>query len=99
MCYTQVEEYAMVRMIEVLGDQLEMQPDGLKIHTNVGRGRVISAILRIEEPQELQTPLADPFGKELDDLLAVTPPVEGVVDDSREAIYTPDEELFGNKRP
>ena len=80
----------MVRTIDVPGDRLEMQADGLKIHTDVGRGRVVSAILRIEESQDTQVPVTDPFGKELDDLLALTPPVAGFVDDSREAIYTPD---------
>ena len=95
----------MVRTIEVPGDQLEIQPDGIKVHTNIGAGRVISAILRIEEPKvdanSTGTPPydQDPFGKELDDLLAMNGPTPEFVDDSREAIYTPDEELPGKPEP
>ena len=51
---------------------------------------------RLEVQPDAQAPLADSFGKELDDLLALTPPVTEFVDDSREAIYTSDEELQGN---
>jgi hypothetical protein len=85
----------MVRTVEVRGDQIQ-------VHANIGPGRILSATLLVDDsPTTLPPPQGaghDPFGKELDDLLALTDPVETFVDDSREAIYTPDEDLPGNVR-
>jgi hypothetical protein len=81
----------MVRTVQVSGDQIQVRAD-------IGPGRVISATLLVEDgilPGQTPPPSyeEDPFGKALDELLAATEPVEHFVDDSREAIYTPDEEL------
>jgi len=88
----------MVRTIKISGDQIQ-------VHTDIGPGRIISATLVVDDAQPAQAPVApipyeaDPFGKELDDLLAQTDPIENFVDDSREAIYTPDDQLPRKSQP
>ena len=93
----------MVRTVSVSGDHILVHADGVEVRAEMGPGRIVSATFVIEDGQSngvAGMPLTyeqDPLGKELDDLLAMTDPVEHFVDDSREAIYTPDEELGGKK--
>jgi hypothetical protein len=83
----------MVRTVEISGDQIE-------VHADIGPGRIVKATIVIDDspvnvPLKAPIPYAqDPFGKELDELLAMTEPVNHFVDDSREAIYTPDEQII-----
>jgi hypothetical protein len=80
----------MYRTVDIPGDQID-------VHADIGKGRILRATLLIEEvaPAAGKSTLDtdDPFGRELDELLAMTEPVSEFVDDSRESFYTPDHEL------
>jgi hypothetical protein len=82
----------MVRTVVVPGDQV-------KVLVDIGPGLVVRAILVIEDPSVIPNASKvnggddDPFGKELDDLLAMSPPNEHPADVSREAMYLTDEEM------
>jgi hypothetical protein len=76
----------MYRTLDVPGEQVE-------VHMDIGRGRILRATLLIEENGAVgaSSEDSDPFGEELDELLALTNSVSGFVDDSREAMYERDD--------
>jgi len=80
----------MLRTVDVPGNQIQVNQD-------VGPGRILRATLLIEDPSasSASPPSGDDkaLERELDELLAMTAPVADFVDDSREAIYTPDNEV------
>ena len=80
----------MLRTVDVPGEQIHVSSD-------VGPGRILRATLLIEE-NSIQSAFPcingdDALDRELDELLAITDPASDFVDDSREAIYTPDDEI------
>ena len=86
----------MVRKIEISGEKVDIHPDKLEIHTDIGYGRILGITVTVEDLSPLPTPQTDTdsskeqWERELDQLLALTPENPYPVDDSREAIYGPD---------
>ena len=80
----------MFRTLDVPGEQV-------KVHAEIGPGRILRATFLIEENGTAKPASgdADSFGKELDDVLALTNPVAGWVGDLREAMYKRDDGEFG----
>ena len=86
------------RRIELSADQIQVHGNQIQARADIGAGRVIHAILTIEDASQIPQKEAPFFGepprdqweRDLEELLALSPINHHPVDDSREAIYGPD---------
>jgi hypothetical protein len=87
------------RMVELPGDKIE-------VHADIGTGRVVRAILMIEEPAagaEAAKPANEltfaEWEKLFDEMCALAPLNEHPADVSRESMYMSDEEIRDRNDP